>query len=125
MAKAFIFSTLATDMSYTNWVAGPDENAMKAQGRTIFVKGGAGVANDRIVTPLGVCTEVDDADLEELQKNPVFQMHQKNGHIKVQRKSADPEKVAADMNRADPSSPRTPAFYENSNANEAKPMAEA
>jgi hypothetical protein len=109
--RHFVFSTLATDMRYTHWIPGADAGAMASEGPTVFIKGGAGVANDRIVTPLGVMTEVDDAELEMLHKNNVFLLHKTNGHMSVQKKSTDVEKVAADMNRADPSSPKTPADY--------------
>lgn len=123
MAKQYVFSTLTSDMLYTEWTPGADAGAMSIEGRKILIKGGAGVANDRIVTPLGVCTEVDDEDVVLLLANPVFKLHQTNGHVTIQKKKADAEKVAADMNRADPSSPKTPADYANAGENEAKPAA--
>lgn len=109
MAKVFIFSTLATDMLYTEWMPTHDSGAMAGKGREVFVKGGTGVANDRVVTPQGVRTEIEDDDLASLQNNEVFKLHVKNGFITYQKKSADPEKVAADMKLNDPSSPRTPS----------------
>jgi len=120
MGKQFVFSTLANDQHYVDWTPGV-EGAVAVQGRTVHIKGGTGVANDRIVTPIGVCTEVDDADVELLLKNEVFKLHQKNGHVTVQKKRADAEKVASDMNIADPSSPKTPGDYVDENSNEAKP----
>lgn len=109
MAKntSYIFSTLANDQTYQNWQSG--EGGVPQPAHKVFVKGGAGVANDRLVTPLGVATEVSDLDLAELEKNSVFVLHRKNGFITIRSKSADPEKVAADMNRADKSAPLTPA----------------
>lgn len=121
MGKQYVFSTLATDVDYVEWKPGADKGAIGSEGKTIRIKGGAGVANDRIVTPLGVCTEVDDDDVALLEQNKVFQLHKTNGHIVVQKKKADVEKVAADMNRADPSSPKTPADYANAGDADAKP----
>jgi hypothetical protein len=102
-------------MSYTDWVEGPD-GATKIEGRSIFIQGGAGVAQKAktgsdIWTPLGRMTEVSDEDMGLLERNQVFQLHQKNGFIKVQKKSADVEKVVADMNRADKSAPLTEASF--------------
>jgi len=107
MSRNYIFSTLANDQTYQNWVAG--DGGIPLPTHKVFVKGGAGVANDRLVTPLGVSTEVTDTDLAELEKNVVFQQHVKGGFVVVRSKSADAEKVASDMNRADKSAPLTPA----------------
>lgn len=102
----FIYSTLACDQNYTLWA--DSGNDMKVKDASVFVKGGAGVANDRIVTPLGVMTEVTDDEYALLQKNKDFQLHVKNGFIRVEKKAADVEKVVADMNRQDASAPKTP-----------------
>ena len=91
MAKTYIFSTLANDQLYTNWLQGGGD--MPIKGHSVLVKGGTGVANDRLITPLGVSTEITDYDLEELQKNPSFKDHEKNGFIVVKAKKAEAEKV--------------------------------
>jgi len=109
MAKTYIFSTLANDQLYTNWLQGGGD--MPIKGHSVLVKGGTGVANDRLITPLGVSTEITDYDLEELQKNPSFKDHEKNGFIVVKAKKAEAEKVAADMNLKDESAPLTDADY--------------
>lgn len=112
MAK-YIFSTLATDMRYTGWKDGGAD--LPSIEHSVFVKGGAGVANNRIITPLGVMTEVSDDDYEWLvaSKNYVFERHVENGFIIVQDKSADADNVAADMQRGDPSKPLTDDDYTN------------
>jgi hypothetical protein len=113
-----VFSTLANDQLYQNWVPGPGDMPNKARG--VLIKGGTGVANDRLITPLGVATEVSDADLQELENNPVFRQHRESGFIVVRPKKADPEKVAADMNMKDKSAPITPAHYETENEDAVK-----
>lgn len=109
--SAYVFSTLANDQLYRNYVAG--EGGVNLDKATVHIKGGTGVANDRLVTPLGVMTEVSDEQLEQLEQNHGFQMHKKNGFITVQKKKADPEKVAGDMNAKDASAPLTPSDYDN------------
>ena len=103
-----VFSTLANDQLYTNWIPGHD---LPIKGPSVLIKGGTGVANDRLVTPLGVVTPVSDEQLAELNKNEGFKQHLKEGFIRVQAKRADPEKVAADMNLKDRSAPLTPADF--------------
>lgn len=111
MAKTYVFSTLANDQLYTNWLQGGGD--MPIKGHSVLIKGGTGVANDRLITPLGVSTEITDYDLEELQKNPSFKDHEKNGYMVVRAKKAEAEKVAADMNLKDESAPLTDADYQN------------
>lgn len=109
MAKVYVFSTLANDQLYTNWIAGG--NDLPVKGHSVLIKGGTGVANDRLITPLGVSTEITDYDLEELQRNPQFKEHEKNGFLVVKNKKAETEKVAADMNLKDESAPMTESDY--------------
>lgn len=104
-----VFSTLATDQRYVNYKANPEGVPLPTS--DILIKGGAGVANDRLITPQGVHTEVTEEALAELEKNPVFAKHKTNGYITVQARRADPDKVATNMNAKDPSKPLTPADY--------------
>jgi len=110
-----VFSTLATNMGYTEWLPPPDGGALPIEGRTIHVKGGATVAHKSgssdVWTPLGFGTQVTDEELEVLEKNSVFQIHKKNGYITVQKKDTAVEKAVADMNRVDKSSPKTEADF--------------
>lgn len=109
MRTAHVFSTLANDQLYTNYArGGGGENIPTHE---ILIKGGAGVANDRFVTPLGIATEIDEALLPALEQNPGFIAHRDAGYLSVRTKSANPEKVATDMNRTDKSAPLTPADY--------------
>ena len=114
MAKNYVFSTLANDQNYTNWIAGGADVPIK--GHSVLIKGGTGVANDRLITPLGVSTEITDYDLEELQKNPSFKAHEKEGFVTVKAKKVEVEKVAADMNLKDESAPLTDADYQKEDA---------
>ena len=63
-------------------------------------------------TPVGYHTEVSDEDLALLEKNATFQLHKKNGFVRVDKKNTDIEKAVADMNRVDgESSPKTEADF--------------
>jgi hypothetical protein len=109
MAKVHVFSTLANDQNYTNYDINPE--GIPIARFKCFIKGGAGVANERLITPLGVATEIPEEHLAELEKNADFQRHKKNGFILVQSRRNDPDKVATDMNARDLSKPLTPADY--------------
>lgn len=104
-----VFSTLANDQRYVNYQSNPEGVPLPTS--DILIRGGAGVANERLITPLGVHTEITEEALAELEKNQVFAKHKANGFISVQQRRADPEKVATDMNVKDKSRPFTPADY--------------
>jgi len=117
-----VFSTLATDVSYNVWVKGGADLPQRA--RSIVIKGGTGVANKHILTPLGVATQVSDEDALILGDNPVFKKHAENGFVMIQKKAAEPEKVAANMNTKDPSAPKTPSDYLGTDTREGNQLVE-
>ena len=86
----------------------------------VVIKGGAGVAGKNLVTPLGVVTVVDEAQMTLLQSNSVFQLHKKNGFINIQEKQSEIESVVADMVGRDNSAPLVPEDFEDENG--AKPQ---
>ncbi len=118
--QVYVFSTLANDQCYRQWIPGGGD--VPGVGRDITINGGAGVANERFVTPLGVATTIGEEDLALLEQNHVFQLHKKNGFITVRMKDADAEKVAADMNRSDKSAPLTESHYVGANEGVATPI---
>lgn len=111
----YVFSTLATNMNYTHWLPGADGGTLPSEGKTIYIKGGATVAHKSgssdVWTPLGFATEVSDEELGLLEQNQVFNLHRKNGYIKVEKKNKDVEKAVSDMNRVDKSSPKVEADF--------------
>lgn len=103
MSKLYVFSTLASDVTYTNHApGGADLPKVVAE---VKIKGGAGVANDRFVTPRGVVTTITEDEAEALRANPVFQLHEANGFVQISDKSGDADEVAADMTGRDNSAP--------------------
>lgn len=105
----YVFSTLTNDNRYTFYVKGGGD--MKIPDGGILIKGGTGVMNDRLITPIGVGTEVTDEELKMLESHELFCIHRDNGYIRVESKKADAEKVASDMKTQDGSSPLTPSSY--------------
>ena len=111
MAKThFVFSTMATDISYVEYDAGPPGGLPQIV-RSVTIKGGAGVATKKLVTPEGVATSVSDADLDFLLNNREFKRHAKDGFVLVGERKHEVDDVAADMSHADNSRPLTDADY--------------
>lgn len=113
--RVYVYSTLANDQRYTEWH--DSGNDLPIEGRGVFIKGGTGVANDRLITPIGVMTEIDESELAILEKCPIFNMHRKNGFVTVEKSKVDAEKVAADLSLEDASAPMTPSDYKDGNVN--------
>lgn len=121
MAKNYITSTMSQDVEYPVYLASSlatDDKNQKGRPAvtkgSITIQGGANVASltvaaGRIVTPQGVQTVVEDDVLAELRKNHVFNLHEKNGYIKVTKSAASVEKIIKDMTAKDPSAQPTEA----------------
>lgn len=99
--SVYVFSTLACDQLYTTWTKGGAD--LPIQGDTVLIRGGTGIMDDRLITPLGVCTVISQEELALIENDEGFKLHKANGFIVVQQIEADPEKVAADMNTVDKS----------------------
>lgn len=106
----YVYSTLACDTAYAVWQKGGGD--LPIMERTILVKGGAGVANDRLITPNGVATEISEADFDVLKENKVFQKHVEGGYISFDKKKVDADVAAVDMEHRDVSAPIVPGDYD-------------
>lgn len=79
----YIYSSLTADNEYST-PAGE-----------IVIYGRLGSQSNRaIMTPRGMATRVEDADIEALNHNPVFQSHVKNQYITIERKELSETKAA-------------------------------
>lgn len=105
----YVYSTLANDNRFAVYVQGGAD--LPRIERTILIKGGAGVADSRLVTPRGVVTTVTDDEVAALLDSPVFKRHLDRGFITVSDAKEDPESVAADMTSRDASAPVVPEDY--------------
>lgn len=99
-----VISTLGADVKYTRWVNNAGLNTVE---RAVLVRGGAGVNNKQGISSDGVRTEVTDEDAAFLAADPMFQFHQKRGHVKIVPIARDPDAVAQSMSKDDGTRPRT------------------
>lgn len=107
----FVYSTLTNAQRYVKY--GPEvAGGVPREERAVYIEGGANVANKHFITPKGVATEVSAEDLEMLKENKLFQEHQKNGHIVIEDRKADVDKVVADMTGRSPDAPIRPEDFQ-------------
>lgn len=120
MAKEyFVFSTLSAGVTYTHYEKSGGDLPIPT--KRIPIKGGAGIADKNLITPLGVMTRVTEEEMGYLLKNDLFTLHQKNGFITVRESPQDVEKVVAeDMKTRDKSAPIVPEDFKEDD--KAKPM---
>lgn len=91
-----VFSTAANSTMYVKYAENRPSNLNIVE-REVEIKGGSGVATTRLMTPLGVHTEVKDEDYAWLKDHPLFKQSIAAGYITVRERSTNAEKVAANM----------------------------
>jgi hypothetical protein len=111
--RIYIYSTLTGAVKY-NTYAQDDGAALPRVIRSVLIKGGANLADKNLVTPKGVMTEITEEQLADLREISVFQLHEKNGFIKIETSNRDIEKTVSDMQARDESAPLTPDDFEDS-----------
>lgn len=107
MKQVHVYSTLTCDNIYHRTKQGGAD--LPVFEGDVLIKGGAGIANDRLITPRGVVTTITEEQLEICRADPVFVAHEKNGFIQVGERLIDVEKAVADMEGRDKSAPIVPA----------------
>ena len=107
----YVYSTLTSDNFYVAYSTPVDKNQLPHIMKKVLIKGGNAVAQKNLWTPHGVMTEVSDEEMEILQKDHNFKMHEKNGFIKVEKKEVPVKKVVKDMAEKDGSAPKTPKDF--------------
>ena len=111
MAKIYVYSTLTADNTYAGYKPMQEGQQINIREHAVFIKGGANVANNNFITPLGVSTEISEEDLAFCLENPVFKMHMDNGFIKIDKKEIKIEKAVSDMQPKDEAAPLTEGDY--------------
>lgn len=107
----YVFSTLTCDQVYTLYKPQVSDVAPPIPEAQVFVRGGANLADKRIITPRGVMTQISDEEKAVLLKCPAFVDHMKGGYVTIDDKKAEADEVAADMEAKDASAPLTPAEF--------------
>lgn len=105
-----VYSTLVAGQDFTVYAKGGAD--MPVVVKTVRINGGASVADKKVITPMGAYTSVSAEDYNLIKDLEHFQGMVKRGHIRVEGTfERDIERIAIDMNRADPSRPVTPEMY--------------
>lgn len=111
MAKdVYIYSTLSASQKYTTYKEGP--GGLPVPVSSVFVQGGANVADRRLITPKGVVTKVTAEQFEMLKRDAVFAIHLENGYITTSTSKEDADVVAEDLTARDGSAPTIESDYE-------------
>lgn len=105
MAQHYVYSTLSSPQAYTIWRK--TESDLPLKEHTVHIAGGANVTNAHFLTPKGVLTIVEEAEMEQLLNCDMFQRHVERGFIRIEAKEAKVDAVAADMTAKDASAPAT------------------
>ena len=116
MPKSYhVYSKMSADVTYNDYIGG-DDGTLHRVAHKVTIKGGAGVANKNIITPLGVHTEITEAEKDLLLKNGVFRKHMDGGFVTIEQSKEDPDHVATNMTQGpDPSAPLTPEDFSGAN----------
>ncbi|MDR1367725.1 MAG: hypothetical protein LBJ76_03285 [Candidatus Accumulibacter sp.] len=109
MGKYYVYSTLTAGGEYTGWIEGA--GGLPKRAHSVKIAGGANLYNKNLITPLGVVTEISEEDEAFLRGNKIFQIHEKNGFVRIDSKKRDIEAAVADMERRDASAPDVPQDY--------------
>lgn len=108
---AYVYSTASTDTLYKKYLpADPKSNTPVPFEKKILIKGQANIADRKnIITPRGVVTEVDDADLEWLMADRCFEAAFNAGLYSIEKKEVkNIDDVIKNMEPKDKSAPLTP-----------------
>ncbi len=110
MSKVYLYSTLSNSQSVVVYGAYPGSNggsnnkgSSKPSVRegVIYINGGANVIDHALVTPKGVVTEIEQAELEALRKVSCFKRWEEKGFITVENHDVDADEVAKDLTEKD------------------------
>jgi len=117
MNKNYIYSTMTGSVAYALYKRLHGELIQEVEGTRVLINGNSHVAvatnplKTHFMTQKGAVTVVTDEQLELLKNNPVFDIHLKNGFIKIDSKK-DIDNAIRDLNKKDKSAPYCPEDYE-------------
>ncbi|MCL1860942.1 MAG: hypothetical protein FWG52_05335, partial [Proteobacteria bacterium] len=95
MSDVYVYSTLTADQEYCEWINSQIEGNPPTMGHSIIIKGGANLVtgelgwdgyHPNLYTPSGVVTRISKDDAEFLKRNPIFQIHEKKGFVRIDKK---------------------------------------
>lgn len=109
----YIYSTLANSQLFVQYAPPTEVGMFATEIRRVHVNGGAGIASKHLITSQGAVTAISQEDYEAICELKHFKDFVERGHIRVDKKSYDIEKIVGDMNSRDPSAPLTPSDFVN------------
>ena len=118
----YLYSTLTSDQSFIVFGNLDKANVIPSAKRVILVSGKANIMNkSNFVTPRGVVTVIEDADLELLKKLPSFNRFVDRGFIAVESKEAkSADDAAKNLTGKDKSAQKTPDDIKKSSVGSSK-----
>lgn len=92
-----VFCTAANSTEFVLYAKQEHQRDINVAIDSVVIHGGSGVANKKLVTPLGVHTSVPESKMEWLKEDPQFKAMVNAGYISVSDRHVNPEVAAADM----------------------------
>lgn len=110
--KVYVYSTLANPQKFVTYSPALEPGMFPTPDVEVLIRGGAGIASKNLITEQGVCTMITEEEYDAICELAHFKQFVERGHIKVERKNYDIDKIVSDMNPRDPGGPLTPSDYE-------------
>lgn len=110
--QVHVYSTLANPQKFVRYAPPPEDGMLPIIEREVLIRGGAGIASKNLITEHGVRTTISQEDYDAIKDLKHFKAFEDSGHIRVEGKLFDIDRIVGDMNPRDPGGPLTPADYE-------------
>lgn len=111
----FVYSTLSSPQEYCLYSKSVVDGAPPQVTASVYIEGGANVANKNFITPFGVVTNITDEQEKILLQCEAFKEHVSRGFVRVEKKKAEEiEQVTSGMTSRDDSAPLTEQDIESS-----------
>lgn len=91
-----IYSTLANSTKYVKY-RDPIPGQHSVAERSVLIRGGTGINQQSLSTPMGIHTGISEEDYDWLKDDSHFKEHMKRGYIVARKSEVHPEVVAPDM----------------------------
>ena len=107
-----IYSTLANPQKFVKYEPAQEHGMFATPVVEVLIRGGAGIASKNLITAQGVHTAISEDEYTAICDLAHFKQFVESGHIRVEKRDYDIDKMVSDMNARDPGGPLTPADFE-------------
>lgn len=109
----YVYSTLSSSQEYVIYEDAIAPAAPAVPKASVFIAGGANVADKHFMTPRGVVTTITEEQEKLLMSCDAFKQHMANGFVTIEKKKHESvDAVAKNLQARDESSPLTPQDVE-------------